>query len=73
MNFDELILVGEHVCQIGKAMEDKNSRIPVRRMETREEAAAYLKGILKEGDVLYLKASNGMKLKEITKALMGEQ
>ena len=42
-------------------------------METREEAAAYLKGILKEGDVLYLKASNGMKLKEITKALMGEQ
>lgn len=72
-NLDELILIGEHARQIGRAMEEKKSAIPVRRMDTRQEALAYLKGALKEGDVLYLKASNGMKLKEITEALMEEQ
>ena len=68
--FDELILIGTNAEQIGKAMKDKKSNIPVRVMDKKEDAVAYLKEHLGEGDVVYLKASNGMKLKEITKALM---
>lgn len=70
--FDELILIGEHAVHIGTAMKDKMSHIPVTIMDTKEHVITYLKSILQEEDVLYLKASNGMKLKEITKALMEE-
>lgn len=73
LTFDELLLIGDHAWQIGRAMKEKNSSILVRRMESRAAATKYLKDTLGSGDVVYLKASNGMKLKEIAAALIQEK
>lgn len=70
LTMDEMVLVGEMSAQIGKAMADLGSTCPVKQFTAREDAAGYLKETVKVGDVVYIKASNGMKLKEITAFLM---
>lgn len=67
---DEMVLVGEFAKEIGRAMGENGSACPIQHFAAREEAAAYLKKTAVPGDVVYIKASNGMKLKEITAALM---
>ena len=66
---DELITIGQKAEYIRQAVEKNNSRIKLKHFTTNKAVIAYLKGILKEGDVVYLKASNGMKLKEVTESL----
>lgn len=68
--FDFAILVGKQASYIGKAMEDTQSNIPIMYEMSNEEVSKYLKRTLTAGDVVYLKASNGMKLKEITASLL---
>ena len=51
-------------------MEDTQSNIPIMYEMSNEEVSKYLKRTLTAGDVVYLKASNGMKLKEITASLL---
>ena len=51
-------------------MTDAKATFPVEHFETVEGVIEVLKEELLPGDILYLKASNGMKLKTITAALV---
>lgn len=66
---DELLLIGELAKNIGAALEDSQCAIKQTYFDSNEGIANYLNKTLSEGDVVYLKASNGMKLKEITAML----
>lgn len=61
---DELITIGENSLEIHKAAL-LNTKIKVSHFTDKNEAASYLSDILKSGDVVTLKASNGMKFWEI--------
>ena len=61
---DELIVRGEE-AEYYKEGND----IPARSFDSNAEAAEYLKTVLKAGDSVLLKASNGMKLKEIVEGI----
>lgn len=61
---DELITIGENSLEIHKAALF-NTEIKVSHFTDKNEAASYLSDILKSGDVVTLKASNGMKFWEI--------
>lgn len=63
-NIDELIIRGDE-AQFYKEGND----IPARNFDTNAEAAEYLKKVLKSGDTVLLKASNGMKLGEIVREI----
>lgn len=69
---DQMLLVGTNAAFIGKAMKEANSVCEVLVMEQKEDAAAYLGDHVQKGDVVYIKASNGMKLKEITAYLQSK-
>jgi len=64
-----LYLVGETAKEIGRAVREHGDAFPVFLCDNREEAAAALKASVQPGDIVYLKASNGMKLKEIAEEL----
>ena len=70
LQIDEMVLVGTLAKEIGRAMKEAGSVCPIQYFAERADAANYLKTIAKAGDVIYIKASNGMKLKEITAELM---
>lgn len=72
LKIDEMLLIGTLAKEIGRAMTDSGAQCSVIYFDTKEEASAYLKKTAASGDVVYIKASNGMKLKEITAALMEE-
>ncbi|MBQ8638165.1 MAG: UDP-N-acetylmuramoyl-tripeptide--D-alanyl-D-alanine ligase [Lachnospiraceae bacterium] len=63
---DELIIVGELSVNIAEGAASKNAAYPITRMASNEAAARYIHETVKEQDVVYLKASNSMHLKEIT-------
>lgn len=65
---DILICIGTDAAQIARAAEERNARIQVRKL-TQEEAFAYLRETLRAGDIVYLKASNGMKFKALAARL----
>lgn len=66
---DSLIVIGDLAAQIGKGAEAAGASYPILYKESNADAAACLIKMLKKGDVVYLKASNGMHLKEITARL----
>lgn len=66
---DEVAVYGELAREIIRGIEEQNSSIITRWFETREELGEYLRQTLKPEDVVLLKGSNGMKLKEITNLL----
>lgn len=70
---DQVVLVGKNAAFIGNAMQESKAKAEVLFMETKEKAASYLKDLVKLGDVIYIKASNGMKLKEITAYLQSKE
>ena len=65
---DEVAAYGELSEEILKGVEDNNERIVVKHFESRDELKDYLLTYVHPDDVLLLKASNGMKLKEIAEA-----
>lgn len=67
---DEVVAYGELSEEILKGIEDNNERIVVKHFETRGELQEYLLTYVHPDDVLLLKASNGMKLKEIAEAFL---
>lgn len=66
---EQVVLVGELAQEIGKALQDAHSAVAVHAFEQKEDAAAYLKEIVRAGDVVYVKASNSMGLKQIVQEL----
>ncbi len=68
-NIDELIVVGELAMNIKKAVEAAKSNVKVYSFTDNEEVAIYLLAIMQPGDVVLLKGSNGMRLKEVVDIL----
>ncbi len=67
-SIDELITVG--VTSRFISDEIKDTDISVSNFETNAQASEYIKSILKPGDIIVLKASNGMKFCEIVKEIV---
>ncbi len=69
-NIDEVAVYGELSREIIRGVNQQNASIKTSYFETREELGEYLRQTLNPEDVVLLKGSNGMKLKEITQMLM---
>ncbi len=69
---DEVIVMGELSQNIKQILEKNESKIKVYTFSDNEEAAIYLMATLKTEDVVLLKASNGMNLKEVVNILLSE-
>ncbi|MDO5154820.1 MAG: UDP-N-acetylmuramoyl-tripeptide--D-alanyl-D-alanine ligase [Eubacteriales bacterium] len=67
---DELVVLGELSQNIKRVVEASDSKIKVYTFSDNEEAAIYLMATLKPEDIVLIKASNGMKLKEIVNILL---
>lgn len=65
----QVILVGELAKEIGNALEAEKSAIEVHSFADKTRASAYLRTIVRGGDVVYVKASNSMGLKQIVQEL----
>lgn len=65
---DILICIGTDAAQLARAVRERNTQMQVLQM-TQEEAYAYLGRTLQAGDIVYLKASNGMKFKALAARL----
>ena len=68
-NIQVLLVVGELGREIGAGAKEANAGFPVFPFDTNEAAASWLAANAAPGDVVYLKASNSMHLKEITSYL----
>lgn len=71
-NLDEVVVLGELSQHIKTVLEASESTTKVYTFSDNEEAAIYLVATLKPEDIVLLKASNGMNLKEIVDILLSE-
>lgn len=69
---DEVVVLGELSQNIKEVLEQSESETKVYTFADNEEAAIYLVATLRPEDVVLLKASNGMNLKEIVDILLSE-
>jgi UDP-N-acetylmuramoyl-tripeptide--D-alanyl-D-alanine ligase len=69
---DEVVVLGPLSQHIKQVIEESDSPIRVYTFSDNEEAAIYLVATLKPEDVVLIKASNGMNLKEIVNILLSE-
>lgn len=67
---DEVVVMGELSQNIKQILEESESRIKAYTFSDNEEAAIYLMATLKPEDLVLIKASNGMNLKEIVNILL---
>lgn len=68
--FDELILIGENAMEIKRALVEANSMKNVYAFADTQAITEALRKELKDGDIVYLKASNAMKLHSVTEGLI---
>lgn len=69
---DELVVLGELAQNIKQVVEANETNIKVYTFSDNEEAAIYLMATMKPEDIVLIKASNGMNLKEIVNILKAE-
>lgn len=69
---DEVVVLGELAQNIKQVLEENETNIKVYTFSDNEEAAIYLMATMKPEDVVLIKASNGMNLKEIVRLLKAE-
>ena len=67
---DEVVVLGELAQNIKVVLEENHSPIKVYTFSDNEEAAIYLMATLRPEDVVLIKASNGMNLKEVVNILL---
>lgn len=67
---NEVVVLGDLSQNIKQVIENSDSQIKVYTFSDNEEAAIYLMATLKPEDVVLIKASNGMNLKEIVNILL---
>lgn len=65
----ELFAVGTLIDHTIEGVQEKNPDVHIHKFDDNESLTAALKEFLQPGDALLLKGSNGMKLKEVAKAL----
>ena len=68
---DELVVVGELSQQYVKAVQESDSQIKCYSFKDNGEVALYLMSVMNPEDIALIKASNGMKLKEIVENMQG--
>lgn len=68
-NVDILITVGKEAETIANTVKEKNKEIEVYSFNNNLEASQLLKELMKENDVILIKASNGMHFEEIVEAI----
>ena len=68
-NIDILITVGKEAETIASTVKKCNVEIKVYSFENNTDASNLLKGLMKENDVILVKASNGMHFEEIVEAI----
>ena len=69
-NIDILITVGKEAKTIADTVKDKSKNIDIYSFDKNEDASKLLKQIMKENDVILVKASNGMHFEEIVNSLI---
>ena len=69
-NVDEYLLVGENAKELGRGIQDVLPEKRITHFESKAALLDALKSMLRPGDIVYVKASNGMKLREITEGLL---
>jgi UDP-N-acetylmuramoyl-tripeptide--D-alanyl-D-alanine ligase len=67
---DEVVVLGELSQNIKQVIENADTKIKVYTFADNEEAAIYLMATLRPEDIVLIKASNGMELKEIVNILL---
>jgi len=67
MPIEDLILVGKNMKEAGTALLGKDP-LKARMFDKAEDAAVYLKGWVRQGDSVLLKASRGIRLEKILEA-----
>lgn len=67
---DEVVVLGELSQNIKEVIDSSESKIKTYTFSDNEEAAIYLMATLRPEDVVLLKASNGMNLKEVVNILL---
>jgi UDP-N-acetylmuramoyl-tripeptide--D-alanyl-D-alanine ligase len=67
---DEVVVLGELSQNIKQVIESSDTKIKVYTFADNEEAAIYLMATLRPEDIVLIKASNGMELKEIVNILL---
>ncbi|MDE5778291.1 MAG: UDP-N-acetylmuramoyl-tripeptide--D-alanyl-D-alanine ligase [Lachnospiraceae bacterium] len=67
---DEVVVLGELSQNIKEVIDNSESKIKTYTFSDNEEAAIYLMATLRPEDVVLLKASNGMNLKEVVNILL---
>ncbi len=72
LNLDELITVGENAKFIEEEAKNNGGAMKFTHFDSNLAIAEYLKETMEPEDVVYLKAANGMKLKEITQYFLNE-
>ncbi len=70
-NIDELVVVGELSQQYVRAVQESDSQIKCYSFKDNGEVALYLMSVMNPEDIALIKASNGMKLKEIVENMQG--
>lgn len=68
--FDELILIGENAMEIKRALTERGSNKQIYAFADTNSITEALRKALKPGDIVYLKASNAMKLHSVTEGLI---
>jgi len=69
---DEVVVLGELSQNIKQVLEENETDIKVYTFSDNEEASIYLMATMRPEDVVLIKASNGMNLKEIVNILKSE-
>lgn len=69
LDIDEYLFIGRRAREIGRGVEETGSRAAVRYFMDNALAAAALEKLLRPGDMVLLKGSNGMHLNEIAEKL----
>ena len=70
LKIDALYAVGENAVQYINGAKENGCDFECRHFSDKAELLAFLKETVKKDDVVFIKASNGMKLKEITEGLL---
>lgn len=67
---DEVVVIGELAQNIKEVIENSNSNIKVYTFSDHEEISLYLIATLRPEDIVLIKASNGMNLKEVVNIIL---
>ena len=70
---DEILAYGELSKEILRAVTEQNDKIFVKHFEDRDSLTAYVLEHVHPEDIVLLKGSNGMKLKEVSQALQEKE